>query len=385
MSDPVKNIEIEDVLSSIRRLVSEEKRPDLRSAKPAAPAEPADRLVLTPSLRVAETEAQDLAADFAEDTTEDLIEDDVAEVDTAEAADDSATDIAEADSADAAADIDPEAPWRDPKATLYKAAQVIAEETANQAEDESVADTDQDAQEDTAEMAVDLMDGSEPEGDWTDPDDAAVSETLVEDWGNDAAEDQDKNTADEQSVDHGEDHLDDEADDMAASEDDQSDHSDHPGQSETEGTADTEQAIAEAVSLSAKIEVLEAAVADTADQWEPDGAGQDDYSGTRVETMQWHDVDSDEDQDDDPVGRTRATTDAGARSPIEDDASDSSDDDRDFLVSDEAVLDEESLRELVADIVREELQGALGERITRNVRKLVRREIHRALATQELE
>jgi len=43
------------------------------------------------------------------------------------------------------------------------------------------------------------------------------------------------------------------------------------------------------------------------------------------------------------------------------------------------------LRELVTEIVRQELQGALGERITRNVRKLVRREIHRALTSQELE
>jgi cell pole-organizing protein PopZ len=48
-------------------------------------------------------------------------------------------------------------------------------------------------------------------------------------------------------------------------------------------------------------------------------------------------------------------------------------------------MDEEALRELVAEIVRTELQGALGERITRNVRKLVRREIHRALTAQELE
>ena len=56
-----------------------------------------------------------------------------------------------------------------------------------------------------------------------------------------------------------------------------------------------------------------------------------------------------------------------------------------FFTTEEALLDEESLRELVADIVRQELQGALGERITRNVRKLVRREIHRALTAQELE
>jgi len=52
---------------------------------------------------------------------------------------------------------------------------------------------------------------------------------------------------------------------------------------------------------------------------------------------------------------------------------------------DEAFLDEEALREMISEIVRQELQGALGERITRNVRKLVRREIHRALTSQTLE
>jgi hypothetical protein len=49
------------------------------------------------------------------------------------------------------------------------------------------------------------------------------------------------------------------------------------------------------------------------------------------------------------------------------------------------VYDEELLRELVRDIIREELQGALGERITRNVRKLVRAEIARALAVRDFE
>ena len=52
---------------------------------------------------------------------------------------------------------------------------------------------------------------------------------------------------------------------------------------------------------------------------------------------------------------------------------------------DEAVLDEEAIREMIAEIVREELQGELGNRITRNIRKLVRREIHRALAAQDLD
>jgi hypothetical protein len=56
-----------------------------------------------------------------------------------------------------------------------------------------------------------------------------------------------------------------------------------------------------------------------------------------------------------------------------------------FAEPDEAVIDEEALRVVVAEIVRQELQGALGERITRSVRKLVRREIQRALASRDLE
>lgn len=51
----------------------------------------------------------------------------------------------------------------------------------------------------------------------------------------------------------------------------------------------------------------------------------------------------------------------------------------------EPLYDEEMLRDLVRDIIREELQGALGERITRNVRKLVRAEIARALAVRDFE
>lgn len=50
-----------------------------------------------------------------------------------------------------------------------------------------------------------------------------------------------------------------------------------------------------------------------------------------------------------------------------------------------AGLDEAALRRLVADLIRKELQGALGERITRNVRKLVRREINRALVSRDFE
>ncbi|MFQ6552602.1 hypothetical protein AAD018_009700 [Aestuariibius insulae] len=47
-------------------------------------------------------------------------------------------------------------------------------------------------------------------------------------------------------------------------------------------------------------------------------------------------------------------------------------------------IDGTALRKLVAEIVREELQGHLGEAVTRNIRSLVRREINRALASHDL-
>ncbi|MDJ0626868.1 MAG: hypothetical protein QNJ44_01305 [Rhodobacter sp.] len=55
------------------------------------------------------------------------------------------------------------------------------------------------------------------------------------------------------------------------------------------------------------------------------------------------------------------------------------------LYAEEALMDEEALREMVSNLVRQELQGVLGERITRNVRRLVRREIQRALAVRDFE
>lgn len=67
--------------------------------------------------------------------------------------------------------------------------------------------------------------------------------------------------------------------------------------------------------------------------------------------------------------------------PYEDDLYDER---QDLAADDPTLIDEEMLRDLVSEIVRQELQGALGERITRNVRKLVRREIHRALSAQDL-
>ena len=50
-----------------------------------------------------------------------------------------------------------------------------------------------------------------------------------------------------------------------------------------------------------------------------------------------------------------------------------------------AEQDEVALRALVARVVREELQGDLGQRITSNLRKFVRREIRMILAAEKLD
>jgi hypothetical protein len=59
MSDPVTNVEVEDVLSSIRRLVSDDNRPSMKTATPVKLSP--DRLVLTPALRVEDDQDEDEA------------------------------------------------------------------------------------------------------------------------------------------------------------------------------------------------------------------------------------------------------------------------------------------------------------------------------------
>jgi hypothetical protein len=51
--------------------------------------------------------------------------------------------------------------------------------------------------------------------------------------------------------------------------------------------------------------------------------------------------------------------------------------------ADAPILDEASLRGLINTIVREELEGELGDRINRNLRKLIRREIAQVLEEQK--
>ncbi len=175
------------------------------------------------------------------------------------------------------------------------------------------------------------------------------------------------------------------------------------------------------VSLENKIAGFEAAVADRQDQWEPDEPSDDAYSGTMVASLSWVDPDANADADlismDAPeTSKVQDTSEieevvqyyeapdpedtlhslqqnASDEMAPEQSAADVTDtvdqaattaEETSWYVP-EAELDEAALRDMVGDIVRQELQGALGERITRNVRKLVRKEIHRALINQDID
>jgi cell pole-organizing protein PopZ len=437
MSDPVTQAEIEDVLSSIRRLVSEDGR---SLPRPAAAVQevpkPVSRLVLTPALRVSEQpsetagaavpassggdsnaavfagseqrdreagqgdgldpqgwdvqshapqEAESARPEAGSDISQgiafelgdrgknvafrhkDSVDDPAPEpapvpvsapaaydshdalADAVAASPESALtseatpDHREADDWEAEREAPGEAPtreaapWRQPGATLYEAA-TPAEQQAIPAVGDAVAEAS--------------------------GDDAQIDEIRLEDMGTDAAFDSDSSSSQRVSA------------------------------------------------VVQKIAELEAKVARSQDQWEPDGASSDPYAGTNIETLttietlEWQDhiedapepaqsprLDSGLD-----AGATQAGSeaeamrmDSGAETDIADAAQLAQDavaeealDALQGLTGDESYLDEDSLRELVADIVRSELQGALGERITRNVRKLVRREIHRALTAQDL-
>ncbi len=129
-------------------------------------------------------------------------------------------------------------------------------------------------------------------------------------------------------------------------------------------------------SLSAKIEALEAAIARTEDQWEPDGESNDAYSGTRTGAVEWPEEQTQSEPQEVAKTEEPATfiRDMRATKAVEPD--------------EEQVaappLDEETLKLAVSQIVRQELQGTLGEGITRNLRKMIRREIAKAIAEQDV-
>lgn len=331
MSDPVKNAEVEDVLSSVRRLVSEDKRP----VQPPAEDPAADRLVLTPSLRVADTPK-------AETTPPGTDPQDAKHAEIA------GPERAEAEQPEREADVPQAAPVSSDPADDYTT------DPYNFADE-----TDEDGERD-----------ADPTGRFTAPE-ADVS-----------PRDADQNMTGAETID------DDPVDARTASD------AATPEDFSPEIPADAAQ---KAATLSAKIEALETAIGAIPDTWEPDGSGTDAYAGTQAPAMAWEDDVAQTPQDtapDAPQDRPFEATseaapevdeDAAASAKTPETAAEGAPEDLMDLTDGDHLIDEEALRDLVSEIVREELQGALGERITRNVRKLVRREIHRALTAQDLE
>jgi len=93
-------------------------------------------------------------------------------------------------------------------------------------------------------------------------------------------------------------------------------------------------------------------------------------------------------KDDAPISHAGALADPGTAEPGDDlrvASDDGLDEALERYLSNTGNPQEDALRELVHEMVRDELRGQLGERITRNVRRLVRREIHRMLTSQDFD
>lgn len=278
MSEPVSNAEIEDVLSSIRRLVSNDVEAFQQEivAEPAK-TEPAAKLILTADFRV--VAPQDAPTDSPKE--------------------------------DAAAEVGRDAVATDEAQTAEVAAETVAFEHTEQTSGADTQDTD------------------------TDFEDAFVAE--FEAGSADQAKHANANTKDGHDA------------------------------------TDQQDATVSVSGLEGTIAELEAAIGQQDGEWEPDGSGfEEDADAEEVMSEPVQDwIDGTAKDLDTEAEVAAATAD--------------NDEDPDLFGAQESVIDEETLRDMVSDIVRQELQGALGERITRNVRKLVRREINRVLASQDFD
>lgn len=423
MSDPMTNRDVEDVLASIRRLVSD----DARTGSAPVQRPPSDRLVLTPSLRV--TDEQDAAVDDVHGD---------AEIDVSEAEDAEDTDLsAFAQSAFGQHETDsvhPDAP-QNGFAVADEAAVFATLTTAlskSEDDDNSSSDVDVAAATEHGETPFSASDLEESHDEGTETDVAFFpdhdGETPMHDEGEDAifhdASD-DASLRDEEDDARHQDQVeeapfidvDDEAPFVDLDETEvpivPEDWEAEPARPAAEKKAEEPERSAEdlepaAATLSEKIAALETLVGERRDRFEPDDPGADAYAGTEPPAMEWEDeepkasphVDAhvedvfEDTVEAEPEFETTETSNGTASSDLghnetdgapEPDHADVVDAPLGLFAGDDDVLDEDALRELISDIVREELQGALGERITRNVRKLVRREIHRALAAQDLE
>lgn len=430
MSKPVTNVEIEDVLSSIRRLVSTSDRAERGAGD--APEEVAEKLVLTPALRVdeiadaadndfknqevAESEgpvaaADEAAADMeAEEASDDTFFEKVADATAPdEVMDGEASDDADSGDAEVAAEVEDSLNALDailsetsensneidnelsgavdeaddgesPPEYLILEDRVTDDEGADGGEDTAEDDTINDLQRRAAEFEAIVAttdDAWDPDG--TTEDENAASPVGPLPW---------QDETDEGGLEE----MSEEVDGVVGFAGPETVGAEAPDLSElTEGdgsdapVADPEMAAEEGDDAEELVE--DADIAKVMADLTRDSDASDEEPTEETEQVEATDIPvMNSDPDPAPfVFRSQSNTRVEEDAPRTSEADDGQDDDTAPLAIEEAMLDEDALRDMVSEIVRQELQGALGERITRNVRKLVRREIHRALASQELE
>ena len=357
MSDPVTNMEIEDVLSSIRRLVAEGDKAKQEKKKEygSLDAEP-DKFVLTPALRISESEPEESDAPMtlgspigfanARATQADELAEQTASLKDAFSG---ASDVeAEIDPVDAVAaefdDTSAEAAVEETETSRASLEETIA------ALEAAVIGSEEDFEPDGSEMA--------PVSSWGDEE-----EVVFDSRRNDveeAAPLEPLELTAAQAVppiavveDDPQEHSSDASDEMAAVDE----VSEQPA--ETAAAPVKTGRIFRVVPDHQPDEVEEEPPLQPA---EPKGTAAM-YHGSEAIVEEDHGDDLIEDE-----GELTAP-----------------DDDIDGLLATGTTLDEELVKQIVAEVVKGELEGKLGETITRNVRRLVRREINRVLTHQELE
>lgn len=366
MSEPVTHAEIEDVLSSIRRLVSETGRGEGERTAPRAAAQAKTRLVLTPALRVPDAEVAAKPVhrpDAALETPPSTPKSSVDEGTTAVA--DPAVEL----EADASAEPqESSAPVADIAAELAARMKLRSEALSAPVTPSAAEPTPQ--PETVSDGVQEAPTDAPAEAPWRDP-----HATLY-----DAISGATKAPREEISLTEGAERT---LQDSAKGEE-----TARPARQTSARVAAVVRQIAEIETKARSEEPMPGRMSGTIpDLNEDDIDAVPPVEGPAVDTLQWEDHVEElteelealgafevEDEDEAPVETLRSVTQTSVEEATMEALAGRAED----------FLDEASLRELVADIVREELQGALGERITRNVRKLVRREIQRALTAQDL-
>ena len=312
MSDQVTNVDIEDVLSSIRRLVAEgDRKPASASAKSSPTEETPDKLVLTPNFRVKDAGSADVSSVPK------------------------SVDVDETDVVDPLTEVEQE-----PATLVLRPEQSVPSSGAELEIDSTTLEATVAGLEAEVSRQPDQWepDGSEFEMEptWTSAGFVAASAEMVPAEAEDAEPDQ-----------------------------------------KATPPAPEEQAAPEVEAL--EKEILAAAVVET---FRPQSRSADAPKSKAAEQStphRWSEhverrITPTVDDDEADYGDELTTTEIATNDEV-----------LEQYLSHAPQVDEATLKRIVGEVLREELQGQMGERITRNVRKLVRREIHNILTTQEFQ